>query len=615
MSRERSDGKNGCPLISLEKSFSSFYNCKLKMSTDTQQATMTVLPDTRKVPNNPNQQEKIPKKKGKMKNKPRFQRRKKTADPSKPVPLNLNNEVVRMRKEVKRVRVLVLRKVLKHIEDLKRKKGAEKDLERNQRKIARLLEEVQVMKSLTPDSVTKAALQKQLSFEIVCKDPKSTATDRATARIATHPQFSNKIDVIKAAIQAFKDERMATINNEQKPGENESVKKVKVTEKLKDNAEKESVDKGDKEGGQENKEETEKYEVPTESQSLRAKESAVIFNHSYTKEASTAESKGSLLENLESPTENLESPAENLESPAENLESPAENLESPAENLESPAENLESPAENLESPAENLESPIENLQADSKSEMSEALKTLIDPTTPFTLEAPQIAPIKKIETQKHTPRKTVETTPRLTMDKPAPRKTKTLKPPKDSKRNEQDLKKQDESMREDDEDDGESDLESSEDDGEYFDDSTEERFQKEALNSEERDNDDFFLGKVTKFKKKSDIASAPPGAVEGTSTDMGTNPLLQPLDSFTQDRLEERVTKASFRSVFCSSLSGSRGMGRGGGRGMGQWKSGGWSQKEAMGPRWRQGMESNGGINGSNQKSQVSHRKDRSNRG
>lgn len=55
--------------------------------------------------------------------------------------------------------------------------------------------------------VTKTALQKNLNFEKECKNPKSTASDRAIARIATHPQFNKKIKDIKAAVAVFKEER------------------------------------------------------------------------------------------------------------------------------------------------------------------------------------------------------------------------------------------------------------------------------------------------------------------------------------------------------------------------------------------------------------------------
>ncbi|KAM4539902.1 serum response factor-binding protein 1, partial [Odontesthes bonariensis] len=131
--------------------------------------------------------------------------------------LNLNNEVVKMRKEVKRVRALIIRKQTRQIAALKKKKGNETEVERNQRRAARLLEEVHSMKNLSPDLVTKTALQKNLNFDQVCRNPKSIISDRAVARIATHPQFSKKIESIKAAVKAFKEERMKSGKQEGKP--------------------------------------------------------------------------------------------------------------------------------------------------------------------------------------------------------------------------------------------------------------------------------------------------------------------------------------------------------------------------------------------------------------
>lgn len=67
--------------------------------------------------------------------------------------LNLNNEVVNLRKEVKRVRALVIRKLIRQIGALKKKKGKEMEVDRNQRRAARVLEEIHAMKVLLPDVV------------------------------------------------------------------------------------------------------------------------------------------------------------------------------------------------------------------------------------------------------------------------------------------------------------------------------------------------------------------------------------------------------------------------------------------------------------------------------
>lgn len=51
-------------------------------------------------------------------------------------------------------------------------------------------------------------MQRDFNFEKECKNPKSTMSDRAIARIATHPQFNKKIQDLKKAVKAFKNERM-----------------------------------------------------------------------------------------------------------------------------------------------------------------------------------------------------------------------------------------------------------------------------------------------------------------------------------------------------------------------------------------------------------------------
>lgn len=113
-----------------------------------------------------------------------------------------------MRAEVKRVKVLLIRKLSRQISRLEKKKGNEAAVEKFRRRAAKLREEIHELKVVVPDNVTKAALQKDISFDKVCRDKEASLSDRATARIATHPQFSKRIQSIKAAIKAFKDERI-----------------------------------------------------------------------------------------------------------------------------------------------------------------------------------------------------------------------------------------------------------------------------------------------------------------------------------------------------------------------------------------------------------------------
>ncbi|XP_065512619.1 serum response factor-binding protein 1 [Caloenas nicobarica] len=121
--------------------------------------------------------------------------------------LNLNNEVVKMRKDVKKARVLTIRRLTRHIAKLKLKKGPEDLKLKNQKRVERLIEEIHAMKDIKPDEVTRLALRTEVNFESVCRKPNCTATERAIARLATHPILKPRFVELKAAVEAFKDAR------------------------------------------------------------------------------------------------------------------------------------------------------------------------------------------------------------------------------------------------------------------------------------------------------------------------------------------------------------------------------------------------------------------------
>ncbi|KAM6329349.1 serum response factor-binding protein 1 isoform 2-T2 [Alca torda] len=124
--------------------------------------------------------------------------------------LNLNNEVVKMRKDVKKARALTIRRLTRHIGKLKLKKGPEDLKLKNQKRVERLIEEIHAMKEIKPDEVTRLALRTEVNFESVCRKPNCTATERAIARLATHPILKPRFVELKAAVKAFKDERKDT---------------------------------------------------------------------------------------------------------------------------------------------------------------------------------------------------------------------------------------------------------------------------------------------------------------------------------------------------------------------------------------------------------------------
>ncbi|NXK40140.1 SRFB1 protein, partial [Piprites chloris] len=116
-------------------------------------------------------------------------------------------QVVKMRKDVKKARVLTIRRLTRHIGKLKLKKGSEDLKLKNQKRVERLIEEIHAMKEIKPDEVTRLALRTEVNFESVCRKPNCTAAERAMARLATHPTLKPRFVELKAAVKAFKDAR------------------------------------------------------------------------------------------------------------------------------------------------------------------------------------------------------------------------------------------------------------------------------------------------------------------------------------------------------------------------------------------------------------------------
>ncbi|XP_036371841.1 serum response factor-binding protein 1 [Megalops cyprinoides] len=392
--------------------------------------------------------------------------------------LNLNNEVVKMRKEVKRARALIIRKLTRQIAKLKKKKGKEAEVEKNQRRAARMLEEIHEMKTLKPDHVTKTALQKNLSFEKVCKNPNSTLSDRALARIATHPQISKKILEIKAAIKAFKDER-------RKPAEGkQATKSVKDPEIEAVKSDDTGSDDDDDDDGIEEEEESEDREEEEDEGEEEEKEE--VNGATKDKQSHTADD---------------------------------------------PADRT---CSDIKSTAPLQESQEAQVQSEGKSE------TLMDQEGSFEAAClPKTAPITEVKAAQERTAK---------------------KPP--SQRSVSRVEIKDPVIVEEKE---ESDLELSDDEGEkeYFDDSTEERFRKQSSQSEGSDEeDDFFLGKVRKFKKRK---TKPGEDEEKRGSHEGKTAVIKEPTADTETQGKQDSNPMKLQSVFCSTLSGSKGtFGKGG---------------------------------------------------
>ncbi|XP_067839121.1 serum response factor-binding protein 1 isoform X2 [Heptranchias perlo] len=144
-------------------------------------------------------------------------------------PVNVNNEVVKLRKDVKKARALIIRKLTRNIAQLKAKKGTQDAILKNQRRAERLLEDIHTMK------------------------PSSTVAERAVARIASHPLVSNKIAAIKAAVNSFKEARQKTKGQRLHSESNLEAESLQQTSPEEDSPDKTNMIKEDETTGERTK--------------------------------------------------------------------------------------------------------------------------------------------------------------------------------------------------------------------------------------------------------------------------------------------------------------------------------------------------------------------------
>uniref|UniRef100_A0A8W8I0M5 Serum response factor-binding protein 1 n=1 Tax=Magallana gigas TaxID=29159 RepID=A0A8W8I0M5_MAGGI len=106
----------------------------------------------------------------------------------------LNNKVISMRGQIKKVKVHVIHKLTKQIKTFQSKsRGPEKVLEKNKRKAEKLIEEVQIIKDLKPDRISKYAIGHTTSFSEVCKEPRMSLETRALARLTDHKILQDSV--------------------------------------------------------------------------------------------------------------------------------------------------------------------------------------------------------------------------------------------------------------------------------------------------------------------------------------------------------------------------------------------------------------------------------------
>ncbi|XP_077866135.1 uncharacterized protein LOC100374379 isoform X2 [Saccoglossus kowalevskii] len=122
-----------------------------------------------------------------------------------------------MRSIIKRAKVLVIHHLTRQAKHLRNKKGSEDQKGKNGRRAERLIAEVEVIKDLKFDMVTKKALQEDVKFEDAIK-PTATIEQRAIARLICHKIVNEHIGRIK---EKYASEDFQKIIIEKRPEDDE----------------------------------------------------------------------------------------------------------------------------------------------------------------------------------------------------------------------------------------------------------------------------------------------------------------------------------------------------------------------------------------------------------
>nr|CAJ82958.1 serum response factor binding protein 1 [Xenopus tropicalis] len=442
--------------------------------------------------------------------------------------LNLNNEVVKLRKDVKKVKVLIIRKLTRHIAKLKSKKGTEELILKNQRRAQRLLEEIHSVKELKPDDVTKTALRKEISFEKVCKKPNSTAEERALARLATHPLLKQKITAIKEAIKAFKDARKTAAEGEREREKDEPEQVTKIKETKKPVQAKLNKNTEEIKSAKEHVKEEKCKNLLEDSDKGTEKALELPYVQENLPEQTAENKEQPKAQDVERPA--VERPA--VERPA--VERPA--VERPA--VERPA--VERPA--VERPA--VERPaVERPAVERPAVERPAVERPAVERPAVERPAVERPAVERPAVERPAVERPAVERPaveRPVVESPAVERPPVESPPKKKACLEQELGCE------------LSDIEDSDKEKEYFDDSTEERFYKHSSSFEDSDSgsdNDFFIGKIRRTKKKK---SDKDGSKQKEEKVPPTKEKAQ-----TSEVQKEIPTAKSMKlkSVFCKSLS------------------------------------------------------------
>ncbi|KAG8282632.1 hypothetical protein J6590_031882 [Homalodisca vitripennis] len=113
--------------------------------------------------------------------------------------ISLNNQIIRMRKDVKRAKVHVIHKLTRTIAMLRKSKGNEQLKAKHERKAERLTKKVKRIDELSEDEIAKFALTTMEDLNRLSTDIKIPMTTQAMATIAIHKFVAGPVEEYRKA--------------------------------------------------------------------------------------------------------------------------------------------------------------------------------------------------------------------------------------------------------------------------------------------------------------------------------------------------------------------------------------------------------------------------------
>ncbi|KAL2725427.1 serum response factor-binding protein 1 isoform X1 [Vespula squamosa] len=136
--------------------------------------------------------------------------------------IEVNDEIVRMRKLVRQARVCVIHKLTREAKTLRTKNGTEKQQEKNKKKADKLINEIYFLKKIKDDRITKFGITNTKSLQEILQNKKSKASTRIMAKVVDYKSLKNAIIQFRNTYSDYEQHLQ--------PGKNKSTKQNKRPE-------------------------------------------------------------------------------------------------------------------------------------------------------------------------------------------------------------------------------------------------------------------------------------------------------------------------------------------------------------------------------------------------